>query len=119
MTWTVKVRGAPSTYEVAEYDCPDHGRFVLSMERPAPDRFRCIVEGCTHDASWCFPTPGAVKVSLVSFERGKSSDRPPEDVVMDTRPLADGKMTPDEFRKHRNKITQNISLRRMRAMRSR
>jgi len=45
MTWTMKVRGAPTPTIASEYICPVHGRFRLDVERvdgEAPAEVRCI-----------------------------------------------------------------------------
>lgn len=110
MSWSIKVRGAPTTYEVAEYECPVHGRFAVTVARPAPDDYECPV--CGFAAGWCFPTPhGSVKPGEVV--QGKVMEYPPESVCLDTRPLADG-MPLSEWRARQQNITRDIGLKRAR-----
>jgi len=110
VTWTIKVRGAPSTYEAAEYECPAHGRFAATVPRPAPDNYPCAE--CGHASAWRFPTPhGRVKLGEVA--QGKVMEYPPESVCLDTRPLADGMPLAEWKAKQRN-ITRDIGLKRAR-----
>lgn len=45
MSFTIKLRGAPHATELADYECPIHGRFELQVDRPAPERVACPTPG--------------------------------------------------------------------------
>lgn len=101
MTWSVKTRGASSAPIVSDYRCPEHGLFEAVTERPAPDWIECTV--CDAESPW---TVSAVRLrfpAFVSVSRGKSDEKP-HPYVLDTEPLADGRVTLDEFRKQREKL---------------
>lgn len=117
MTWTVKIRGDASAPIAAEYECPEHGRFEVTMPRDRlPHAMPCLA--CDASSPWRFPMPGAVRVPLGAVAQGKSDARPSEDIVMDTRPLADG-MPLHEFRERRKKIHRDLALRHARSLRTR
>ncbi len=103
MTFTVRLRGDSTAPIVAEYNCPEHGVFEATVQRPAPDEMRCPVEeqefsdlpdglrACMLRSPWCISAPSiendALKVRAVSLG-GDMKERPPG--MLDTRPLADG-----------------------------
>lgn len=133
MTFTIKMRGDSTAPIVAEYECPIHGIFSVTVPRPAPDTYRCqeIVEishscenppcgdcgynqrECDEISQYRFPTPGAMRTKRGEVSTGKVMDYPPEAVCMDTRPLADG-MPYDQWKAGRAKVHRDESLRRVR-----
>lgn len=60
-SWTIRVRGAPSTYEAAEYECPKHGRFEITVLRSAPESPACAYIDREVHGPWtqppCFERP--------------------------------------------------------------
>lgn len=123
MTFTIRLRGAPHATELADYECPVHGRFELQVDRPAPDNAACPVwvtedetrsVPCQHRAEWRISAPGAVRMGT-QLVQGKVGEYPGEQYVMDTRPLADG-MPLAEFKSRRAKVHRDIVLKEMRKM---
>lgn len=125
MTWVLKERGDTGGTVRLEYRCPVHGLFAIDVPRAfSPDTARCISRdgvpagmSCNELSNWV-PTVGAARVRLGEVAQGKSDARPPEDIVMDTRPLADG-MPLHEFRERRKKIHRDIALKHARSLRTR
>lgn len=127
MSWILKLRGDSSAPILAEYECPVHGRFEVTAPRPAPDVTPCPVEldvpytkgdtvvtfhRCCTPSPWRFPMPhGRVKAGEVI--QGKSDPRPPGEVMLDTRPLADG-MPYSEWKAKQDKITADLNINRHR-----
>lgn len=144
MSWILKLRGDSTAPILAEYECPVHGRFEITLPRPAPDVVSCPLNSwsvarvdkeyasreeaaaaaleagidpeqaffetqrCAEDSPWRFPMPhGRVKAGEVV--QGKSDPRPPESVMLDTRPLADG-MPYSEWKAKQDKITADINI---------
>ncbi len=131
MTFTVKTRGAASGLALAEYLCPEHGRFELLVERnekgDAPDVVPCACTGsilriaealglvkpgdyeevqCGRPATWTIsaPKPKVLSVPATAVTRGGDlKDRPPG--MLDTRPLAEG-MPMSEWRKVQKKHSE-------------
>lgn len=117
MTFTYKIRGDASAPIAAEFECPVHGRFEATMPRDRmPDALPCL--SCDEPSPWRFPAPGAARVKLGELVRGKSDERPPESIMLDTRPLADG-MPLAEWRAKQADISRDIALSKARSMRSR
>ena len=135
MTWILRSRGDPTAPIAAEYECPVHGRFTLTVKRPAPDKMPCPVTveiehhcedppcmdcgftqwQCLEMAPWRFPTPlGKVKAGEVS--QGKVMEYPPDRVCLDTRPLAEG-MPYAEWKAKQDNVTRDINLARHRSRR--
>ena len=126
MTFTIKLRGAPHATELADFECPTHGRFEARVLRPAPDRITCPswvtwdADGevrsvpCAHWAEWRISAPGAVRMGT-QMVQGKIDAYPGEHHVMDTRPLADG-MPLAEFKARRAAVHRDIALKQMRKM---
>lgn len=122
MTWLRKFRGDSTAPILAEYECPVHGRFEVTVPRPAPDTMECpeLVEldpieavECSMDSPWRFPMP-RTSVKAGEAVKGKVMEYPPEHVVMDTRPLADG-VPYGEWRAKQDAITRDLGLKRARA----
>jgi hypothetical protein len=139
MTFTMKVRGAPSGRVLHDYTCPEHGRFEAEVDRSeVPDAVSCpkrypprmialfganaeeaerirALHVCGKLSPWA-PSPISGRVKLGEVVKGKVMDYPPEHVVMDTRPLADG-MPMHEFRAKQMAITRDLNLKKARANR--
>lgn len=128
MTWKMTLRGDSTAPISAEYECPLHGRFIVTVPRPAPGAMPCpelcppddkirLLHECMADSPWRFPTPiGRVRAG--EMVRGKTGELPPDHIMMDTSCLADG-MPIEEFKARRAKVHRDESLRRVRALRSR
>lgn len=96
MTYIVKTRGAGGLV-VADYRCPEHGVFELTVERDAngdaPDEQPCpcgasspwTISACKQRI-WSVPCYAAVR-------GGDVKERPPG--MLDTRPLAEGQSYSD------------------------
>lgn len=121
MTFTVKVRGRGGLM-LAEYMCPEHGRFEALVERDAngdpPSEVRCVsgyaVVGeppvevflgteCGRISPWTISAPPVHTQFVVTASHGKS-DPKPHKYSMDTRMLAEGRRK--EFRQQRRKIRE-------------
>jgi hypothetical protein len=107
MTFVVKTRGVGGLI-VAEYECPDHGRFEATVQREngdPPDTLACpaIVvpddaccedhggEPCQAVAEWRISAPAQRVWSVPAYAAstgGDMKERPPG--MLDTRPLAEG-----------------------------
>lgn len=130
MTWRLRERphnvGAEMT---AEYECPAHGRFEVTVERDTngdppmaiacPHEIECEIEGCQKTHALC-PLRAEYRISAVvgrvargSVVQGKSEARPSDHYVMNTEKLADG-MPYDEWKAERAKVHRDESLRRVR-----
>jgi hypothetical protein len=122
MTFTIKVRG--SAPMVAEYVCPQHGRFSATVDRDAngdpPATQACTVlceddnfpyedpEECGFESEWVISAPiGRVKRGEAS--QGKY-EPPPHAGYMDTRALGEGQSL-DEWRADRAKVRQEQRIR--------
>lgn len=130
MTWTLKVRSNPGSTITADYECPAHGRFQLTIERDEngdpPEWVHCTWRNTNYEdvlpppAIHCYlacqhvmSAPGAVGVKQGEMVRGRSGERPSEKHVMDTSLLADG-MPLDEWKARRAAVHRDESLRRVR-----
>lgn len=92
--FVLKLSGVPEAPR--EYECPEHGPFEIVVDlatsrdpRPCPE--------CGAASERTLSTNLVTTVCPYSFVRGKS-DPPPNPMVMDTRPLAEG-MPLKEWRK--------------------
>lgn len=118
MTWTVKIRSSPGALMASEYECPEHGRFTVTVARDSngdpPDEADCPVECVTDDGYeqlYTCDRPSPFRISMpavhtqfvVSATQGKSAPKPHRE-AMDTRPLAEGRK--NEWRKHRKKLKE-------------
>lgn len=110
MTFVVKTRGARGPM-LAEYLCPEHGRFEAVVERDDEDGDPPPWKWCHfHDApepDTCFEecelvisAPRIGQPMFVSAHRGKNDEKP-HPMVLSTEALADGKVTYSEFKKQR------------------
>jgi hypothetical protein len=101
VTYTVKVRGAPSRVIAAEYHCEFCGRFELDVERTAegdaPDVQRC--PECNEPSVWCVSSPLARVQKVTAAKHGKS-EKPERETWLDTRNIAEGQPL-YEFREER------------------
>ncbi len=130
MTFVVKTRGAGGPF-MAEYECPEHGRFERLVERdekgdppavapcPCPGSLLHIAEAlgmvepgayeevpCGRPATWSIsaPKPRVLSAPATAVTRGGDlKDRPPG--MLDTRPLAEG-MPMSEWRKVQKKHSE-------------
>ena len=124
MTYVIKMRGAPTATEVCEFECPTHGRYVTTVDRPAPDAVHCPMEiesaegvltECGIESPWRISAPGFVKVKVAEFSQGKNIERPPADVMLDTRDLGDG-MPMHEWRAKQDAIRKDMVYKRAKAV---
>lgn len=134
-SWTLKVRSNPGAPMTADYECPGHGYFSVTVARdengdppaaaPCPaatdsigtnvDSGEQVSLRCGRPSPWRISAPlGRVKLGEVT--QGKVMDYPPGAVCMDTRPLADG-MPVHEWRAKQEAITRDINLKRHREAR--
>lgn len=141
MPWILRLRGDATAPILAEYECPVHGRFEITVPRPAPDAAPCPAapdEGCAMcgaldgercdpwcprrlvtcglSSPWRFPLP-RVGVKHGEVVTGKVMDYPPSNVCLDTRALADDP-SPSGYAKWKDKqmaITRDEGLRRARS----
>lgn len=107
MTWIYKTSGDPKALIAAEYECPEHGRFEITVPRDhVPDTKACpSVEErpwrsardlggpwyhvCGRASPWRFPSPARTQVQRVTAaRRGKDPEPPPG--AFDWRSLAEG-----------------------------
>lgn len=115
MTFTIRIRGATNAPMVAEYECPEHGRFEEVVPRDdqgnPPDWIECphddpdyaehVEYPCRYRAEWRISAPhGSVK----QFEvvRGGVA-KPDSPMYLDTRELGNG-MPYSEWRAKRDKV---------------
>ena len=131
MSFVIKTRGARGGFALAEYLCPDHGRFEALVERDEnndpPGTAKCprVVRlvrhntsewfevPCSHIAEWTISAPSVHTQFVVSATQGKPAPKPHKD-VMDTRMLAEGRK--NEFRKQRKKIREERRHARVKAL---
>jgi hypothetical protein len=118
MTFVIKIRGARGNI-VAEYECPEHGRFAATVQRDdagdAPSSERCpVIEdetACGLSSEYRISAViGRVRAGEVS--RGKSAEVP-HHLALDTRDLADG-MPYNEWKKKRSKVWRDETRKRRR-----
>lgn len=111
MTFKITVRGTPTPTTIADYHCPIHGRFEMTVERTpegdAPDEVRCqspivppfpvadrdsnqdlVFVQCVEVATWCISAPLA-RVNKVEAVKGKWQ-KPERKTWTDTRNLGEG-----------------------------
>lgn len=129
MTWILKERGDTTGTVRLEYLCPMHGRFELDVPRgessdsaPCPEQVCRWGESedwfaCGEHSPWS-PTIGLARVKVGEVVRGKVDEYPGEKHVMNTQALADG-MPLAEFKARRAAVHRDISLERVRKLRSR
>lgn len=130
MTWQIKIRGVADRPIAAEYQCPTHGRFGLTVDRDAngdaPEQQRCphrladllmvgdeefsvhaylqMPEHTTHcgrPSPYVISAP-RVAVRRVEVERG-GWQKPERKTWLDTRNLGEGQDV-DDFRADRERI---------------
>ena len=107
---------------LADYRCSECGVFEALVDRPAPDDHEC--PECGELAPWTISAPMPRVLSAATFATirgGDMTDRPPG--MLDTRPLADGKMTMTQWkaaqreqqreRRHQALIKRGIKKRRI------
>jgi hypothetical protein len=118
MTWTYKHTRSDRPI-VAEYLCPVHGRFELTVERDAngdpPASSECPVrpsrvvprwvgsdEPCGAASPYAISAPGAARVKAFEVVRG-GWEKPERPTYFDTRKLGEGQPL-EEFRAERAKV---------------
>ena len=121
MTYTVRIRTLPGALMTCEYLCPFHERIERTVERNAngdpPEYVRCGEPGCIEPncdgTCRCWANAelviSAASVKFwsrdpVAINSPSSSDKP-DPRALDTRPLAEGKMSRKEWRKWQAGIT--------------
>lgn len=115
MTFTIRVRGAGGLF-MAEYMCPEHGRFELLVERDTngdpPVEMPCTEPECCDEHPCGAPSPYTISAPKTAVDSvpctavtrgGDMKDRPPG--MLDTRPLAEG-MPMSEWKKVQKKHTE-------------
>jgi hypothetical protein len=119
MTFTIKIRTQPGAPMLAEYRCPDHGILERLVERDDKGDPPPSVECCEHDhdedGEFMCSAIAELTISAPSIKfwsrdpvpigrASKSDEWDPR--ALDTRPLAEGKMTRAEWKKWQRGITQ-------------
>lgn len=103
MTWQIKIRGVADRPIAAEYQCPAHGRFGLTVDREAngdaPSSALC--PSCGQPSPYVISAP-RVGVRRVEVERG-GWQKPERKTWLDTRNLGEGQDI-DDFRADRERI---------------
>lgn len=114
MTFIIKTRGDAKALIAAEYECPVHGRFEITVPRDqVPDWMPCPAHRsattrssgfvsvqypartCEWLSPWCFPRPAGARVqSVTAARRGKDPERPAN--CVDWEALAYDERPPDE-----------------------
>ena len=94
MTFKITIRGSPSPTIAAEYECPEHGRFELDVERSksgdAPDMIACPIHpDCGLLAIWCISSPLCRVRKVEAMTRGKWQ-KPERSPWTDTSAIAEG-----------------------------
>lgn len=97
MTFVIKVRGASSQPIVAEYMCPEHGRFDVTVARDAngdpPSEHPCPglwgADECGRAALWVISAPHTRVQKVTAVTRGKWQ-KPEHKTWTDTRNIAEG-----------------------------
>lgn len=88
-----------------DYRCESCGTVREHLQpRPAPDVVDCACGGA---AERQMPTP-LIGMARVSATRGESQEPPPG--ALDTRPIAEGKMSADEWRRNRREERRKVEL---------
>ena len=125
MAYIIKNRTLPGSPFLAEYECPEHGRFELIVQRDEhgdpPAKVPCEVQvddanfpleesvDCGLDAEVCIGTP-----KIAFWTRAITAINPPgsfrgeekDPRALDTSELAEGKLTKAEWRKKQSEITK-------------
>jgi hypothetical protein len=120
VTWVLKHKPLPGAPMIAEYECPYHGRFELLVERdengdPPPEAI-CEaddeVDGVEDLVMCCLESPLVISAPNIKYwsrdpvpigRASKSDEKDPR--MLDTEPLATGKMTRAEWNKWQRSIT--------------
>lgn len=116
MTFTIKIRGSTDRPIAAEYMCPEHGRFTLTVDRdangdppgemPCPKaldqvRYDWAGDHCWADSPFVISAP-RVGVRRVEAVKG-GWEKPARKTFLDTRDLGEGQDI-DEWRENRAAI---------------
>lgn len=98
MTYIVKIRSEGRTKTIAaEYECPEHGRFELDVERndagDAPDIVPCPIDdedgACGRPAEWRISSPMTRVRNIEAAKKGKW-EKPERKTWTDTSALGEG-----------------------------
>lgn len=136
MTWVIKHKRSPGSSIVAEYECPVHGRFAVTVEREEsgdpPTELECpcrlwdhtltAAEAYAPPRQWMYPfcgrasphvisAPARVRVQRVTaVRRGKDPEPPPG--AIDWKAVAYDEMSEEDWqakeRKKDYEMTYNI-----------
>lgn len=109
MPWILKHKRSTQPM-IAEYLCPVHGRFTLTVDRDAngdpPAQAKCptnaIEIACGEISAFAISSPGYAKVRNWEVVRGKW-EKPERPTYFDTRELGEGQPL-EEFRAKRAKV---------------
>jgi len=122
MAFVIKVRGGTGLV-LAEYLCPEHGRFELLVERDVngdpPAEQPCPVIAppadavCWESSPWTISAPAVHTQFVVTASKGKSAPKP-HPYSMDTRMLAEGRR--NDFRTQRKKIREELRHKRVKEL---
>lgn len=109
MTFIIKHKPLPGSPMMAEYECPEHGRFEQLVQRDEngdpPATAVCEIEVARHEECELV-SPHVISAPSIKFwsrdpvpigYASKSDEKDPR--ALDTEPLATGKMTKAEWRK--------------------
>ncbi len=127
MTWTVKARQhVTGSLMAAEYECPHHGRFEVTVERDAngdpPAVVACPILRCDRMSPWRISAPQLKRLSVPCFAEVRGGDTERRPGMLDTRPLAEGMSTKDwkaaqaaarQERRHHKLIERGLKTRRV------
>lgn len=104
MTWTIKIRGTTDRPIAAEYLCPVHGRFAVTVDRDANGDAPSL-EACPEDCGAASPyAVSAPRVGVRRVEAVKGGwEKPARKTFLDTRNLGEGQDI-DEWREDRARI---------------
>jgi hypothetical protein len=116
MTFTIKIRGSSDRPIAAEYMCPEHGRFTLTVDRDAngdaPAEMLCPKPASN---AWsppgagpgCFMSPFVISAPRVGVRRVEAVkggwEKPARRTFLDTRDLGEGQDI-DDWRANREAI---------------
>ncbi|HEY4056667.1 MAG TPA: hypothetical protein VGM39_08660 [Kofleriaceae bacterium] len=104
MTFVIKTRGSANRITTSDYECAEHGRFDLVVERDdagdIPELAPCDI--CEAPSERRFGAPPVHTQFVVSATQGKSDPRPHPN-AMNTMALGEGQ-SQNEWRKERKKV---------------
>lgn len=130
MTWTIKQRPHVGGLIVADYECPEHGRFEATMLRDAngdpPVTAACPLrwdgDGCCAISPWRPTAPQLKRDSVPCYAEVRGGDTERRPGMLDTRALAEGMPRKEwkakqaaarQERRHQQLIKQGLKTRRV------